>query len=93
MEKPKRRASILERTAQMLDLPADVLAGLPRLEMIGDSELRVEQHKGILAYGEEEIHVSGGDYILKIQGRELNLRAMTGVELLITGQIEAIKLV
>lgn len=93
MDGQKRRATFMERTAQMLDLPADILAGLPRLELIGDSELRIEQHKGILAYGEEEIHVSGGQFIFKIQGHRLNLRAMTGVELLITGQIETIKLV
>lgn len=93
MEKQPRRIGLLERTAQALDLPADVVAGLPRLELIGDNELRIEQHKGILAYGSEEIHVSAGTFVIKVIGRELNLRAMTGLELLVTGKIEAIKLV
>jgi len=82
----------LERTAEVLDLPADALAGLPKLELVGDCELRVENHKGILAYGREEIHISGGIYLIKIAGRELELRAMTGVELLITGTITQISL-
>ena len=83
----KRRPGLLERTAQLLDLPADALAGVPRLELVGDGELRVENHKGILAYGSEEIHISAGSYVLRVTGRALELRAMTGLELLITGQI------
>lgn len=82
----------MERTAEVFDLPADALAGLPKLELVGDGELRVENHKGILAYGREEIHVSGGVFLIKIAGHELELRAMTGIELLITGRISQITL-
>ena len=82
----------MERTAEVLDLPADALAGLPKLELVGACERRVENHKGILAYGREEIHISGGLFLIKIAGRELELRAMTGVELLITGTITQISL-
>lgn len=87
-----RRPGLLERTAQWMDIPADILTGLPRLELIGDGELRMENHKGILAYGSEEIHVSGGAFVVKISGENLELRAMTGLELLITGRILQIQL-
>ncbi len=65
---------------------------LPRLELVGDGELRMENHKGILAYGTEEIHVSGGAFVVKITGHDLELRAMTGLELLVTGRITQIQL-
>ena len=87
-----RRFEFLERTAEVFDLPADALAGLPKLELVGDGELRVENHKGILAYGQEEIHISGGVYLIKIVGQGLELRAMTGIELLITGKVTQITL-
>ena len=92
MEKKPRRAGLLERTAELFDLPADALASLPRLELVGDKELRMENHRGILAYGREEIHVSGGSFVVRISGSGLELRAMTGLELLITGKIEKIQL-
>lgn len=92
MDKKPRRTGFLEKTAELLDLPADALAGVPRLELTGDRELRMENHKGILAYGSEEIHVSAGSFLVKISGQELELRAMTGLELLITGKIEHIQL-
>ena len=82
----------MERAAETFDLPADALAGLPKVELVGDGELRVENHKGILAYSGEEIHISGGIYMIKIAGQGLELRAMTGIELLITGKITQITL-
>ena len=92
MEKKPRREGLLEKTAELFDLPADALAGLPKVELVGDRELRIENHRGILAYGTEEIHVSGGVFIVKIAGEGLELRAMTGLELLITGRIAGIQL-
>lgn len=47
MDRKPRRPGLLERTAEALDLPADALAGLPRLELVGDGELRMENHRGI----------------------------------------------
>ena len=88
----ERKASILERAARALDLPPD-LAGLPRIELLGDREVRVEYHKGILAYGPEEIHISGGKLVVQVKGQELELRAMTPTELLITGKICTVELV
>ena len=88
----KRPRSLLEKTVQALDLPADALAGVPRVELVGDQEVRMENHRGILAYGDQEIHVSGGAFVIKVVGEGLELRAMTGLELLITGHITDIHL-
>ena len=92
MERKGRRPGFWERTAEVFDLPADALAGLPKLELVGDRELWVENHRGILAYGDREIHISGGVFLIRVTGEELELRAMTGVELLITGHIVQITL-
>lgn len=92
MEEKSRKGKALERTAQALDLPADAVAGLPHMSMVGDMELRIENHRGILAYGTEEIHVGGGRLVIRVRGRGLQLRAMNGMELLITGQILGVEL-
>ncbi len=92
MERNRKRPGLLEKTAEFLDLPGDVVAGLPKLELTGSRELRMENHKGILAYGNEEIHISGGKWMVKVRGQGLELKAMTGSELLITGDIAGIDL-
>lgn len=86
----ERKESILERASQMLDLPGDAVGGLPRVELLGDRELRMEYHKGILAYGSEEIHISGGKLVVRVKGTGLELRSMNPSELLITGQISSL---
>ena len=87
------KGGLLLRAARVFDLPADGLAGLPRVELTGKQELRMEGHRGILAYGPEEIHISGGKLVLRVKGQGLELRAMNRTELLITGEISAVELV
>lgn len=92
MGKRQKRESLLEKTAEVFDLPGDLVAGLLRVEITGGREVRMENHKGILAYGDEEIHVSGGKLIAKVRGQGLELRSMNASELLITGEIQGVDL-
>lgn len=92
MEKRGRRPVLREKAAQMFDLPADVIAGVPKLEVVGDREFRMENHRGILSCSGDEIHISGGIYLVKISGHDLEVRSMTGLEVLITGKIDAVEL-
>ena len=85
------KEGLLLRASRLFDLPADALAGAPRVEMIGDGELRMGPHRGILAYGPEEIHISGGSLVVVVRGGGLELRAMTQEELLVTGTITAVE--
>ena len=92
MERQGRRPVLREKAARLFDLPADVIAGVPKLEITGDGEFRMENHRGILSCSEDEIHISGGIYLVKISGQELEVRAMTGFEVLITGKIFCVEL-
>ena len=86
----ERKESLLERAGQALELPGDALGGLPRVELLGDRELRMEAHKGILAYGGEEILVSGGKLVVRVRGTGLELKSMNPAELLITGRLHGL---
>lgn len=90
MEKKQKKDGLLVRTAEVFDLPGDVVAGLPRIELTGNRELRMENHKGILAYGSDEIHISGGKLVVKVRGSNLELKAMNANELLIAGTITGV---
>lgn len=58
MERNRKERVVLSTVAELFDLPADVVAGLPRLEMVGSRQLYLEHHAGILAYSEEQIDVN-----------------------------------
>jgi sporulation protein YqfC len=84
---------ILERASERLDLPGNILAGMSRMEIIGSGTLLLEQHKGILSYGTEEIHIGVSDGVVKIKGTELMLRAMDAQALLVTGQLSSVEFI
>ena len=78
---------LLESVAELFDLPADVVARLPRLELIGSRQLYLEHHRGILSYSEERIDANTTAGILRIGGERLTLLAMTDGELRVGGRI------
>ena len=90
MERNRKKEGLLEKTAQLLEVPGQAV-GLPKVELVGRGELRMENHRGILAYGREEILVSGGKLLIRVRGSELELKAMNAGELLITGTILAVE--
>lgn len=80
----------LARMAELFDLPADV-AGLSHMELLGDRQLLLEGHEGLLAYGTELIDVSVGGAVLRVTGEGLTLKSMTEREVRIGGRIDGVE--
>ncbi|MGN0964241.1 YabP/YqfC family sporulation protein [Dysosmobacter sp. HCP28S3_G4] len=91
MERGKRHDGMLSTVAELFDLPADVVAGLPHLEMVGDRQLFIEHHAGILSYSDTCVDVNTERGVLRVRGTGLNLLAMTAEELRIGGIIAAVE--
>ena len=91
MEKGRWENGVLTHVAELFDLPADVIAGLPHLEMIGGRQLFLEQHKGLLAYSDTAIDINTGTLVVRVRGTGLQLLAMTAEELRVGGTIEAVE--
>ena len=87
MERKKRSSGPLTDLAELFDLPGDVVAGACHLEMMGDRQLFLEHHSGLLAYSGEQIDVNTPSGVLRVKGQSLTLEAMTGEELRIGGRI------
>ena len=87
----ERDGGVLGDLAELFDLPADVVAGLPRLEMVGSRQLYLEHHTGILAYSQDLVDANTSAGVLRIRGANLTLLAMTAGELRIGGRIDAVE--
>ena len=85
----KRLARAGLEVMDRLDLPA---AGVGRMELVGNRQFYMEQHRGVLRYSTEVIDIAAADMTVRITGRELQLLAMTDRELRISGTITAIEL-
>lgn len=81
------------RAADTFDLPADVISSLPHIELVGDVQLLMDSHQGILSYSTEQIDINGGRILVRVRGEGLELMAMTGREVRIKGKLAAVELI
>ena len=88
MKDKKSRLPITER----FSLPAQLLPGAAKITLSGSSQLTVENHAGLVSYGQECIFIRRRGGMLRIEGRELELAAMTKTDIIIRGKIYAAEL-
>lgn len=91
MERNKREKNLFSDTAELFDLPMDLLSGLPHVELMGNRQFYMENHRGILSYSEDEIDVSAEGLIVRIFGKKLELISMSADALRIRGAIERVE--
>ena len=91
MEFLKRDKKILLGAAELFDLPADLVEGLPHVEMVGGGHFFMEHHRGILSYSGEVIDINGDKLLIRIRGQGLELVSMTGDSLRIRGEIAQVE--
>lgn len=91
MERSKRDRKLLSDAVEIFDLPADLLMGLPHVEVMGDCQFYMENHRGILSYSDEEIVISADGIIVRVFGNGLELQSMTGEALRIRGTVTRVE--
>lgn len=78
--------------ANFLDLPQDAVLDLPRLTLIGNNRLILENHRGLIAYEKDfiKINVTLGE--VEINGEELKLKIVRPDAITVEGIIKGISL-
>ncbi|GIP15323.1 sporulation protein YqfC [Paenibacillus septentrionalis] len=79
-------------TASWLDMPQDVVFELPRLTLIGDRQLYIENHRGVINFTDEVLRLSLSKGELEVRGRELIIRTIWTDEVFVEGIITGIEL-
>lgn len=81
----------LQRLARALELPQDLVMDLPRLTMLGNQQVLIENHRGIVEYAPEFVRVNLSNGALLVKGRNLTLGNLQPEQLLIEGAVEEIR--
>lgn len=82
-----RFGSILERAAESLDMPVEVIGGLPRAEIRGRHEVLLEGHKGVKEYGGQCIIIDTSSGEVRVKGEDLTIRSMDQDKIVINGAV------
>lgn len=78
-------------TNGVLELPQDVLQEMPRITLIGNKELHIENHRGVLHFSSEQLRLALAQGSLEISGEGLVIRNILGQELAVEGMISEIR--
>jgi len=92
-EKKKKEGFWRKGLAEVFDLPKDVIMNLPRLTIIGNLQIYLENHRGVIQYNENQIRLAVNNGELIIKGHRLQIRNLFSEEIYIDGEIEGIEYV
>ena len=65
-------------------------SGITLVEVYGRKRVLIENHRGIIAYGDSRVLINGNCGCVEIKGANLQLRNMSKTNLLITGKVTSV---
>ena len=80
-----------EKVADLLDMPKDIVLDLPKIVILGNKEMSIENFKGIIEYDSEIIRLNIKGAMLTIKGKNLDIRAITDEDVSVCGEFSAVE--
>jgi sporulation protein YqfC len=77
--------------ADKLELPRDIVLDLPKITIIADNEISVENHKGILLFEEDKIRIKSKVGVISIEGEEFQVLYLEGSTVTVSGNFKAVR--
>lgn len=87
----QRKKGQLQKLAGILEIPQDIVMDLPRITMLGNKQILIENHKGIIEYTTSIVRVKINKGQLLIKGCNLTLGNLQMEQILVEGTVEEVK--
>ena len=81
---------INKKITSILDMPKEVTLNYPKITVLGEESVVVENHKGLIELSQTVIRLNTTMYLLKITGENLDIKSITGDDIEIVGKIPGI---
>lgn len=83
----RKRAFGLRRLLRAFDLPEEVDLNVPRFTLLGNSDFMLENHRGILEYGDALVRLMTTEGVVRVEGTRLVLTEFGSERVYIGGVI------
>lgn len=83
----------MSKIIDAIELPKDIVLGIPYMTMYGDLELIIENHRGIRCFNDELVEVFAKSNIISVKGRSMTVSEYTRDSIVIQGHIHQITFV
>ncbi|PAB58929.1 sporulation protein YqfC [Anaeromicrobium sediminis] len=88
-----KNMEIRESLAELLELPKDIILDLPRITMLGNLQLYIENHKGIIEYTKVRIRIKLREGALRVIGKDLTIKNIMEEEIVVCGELHSIEFI
>lgn len=85
-----QKGRTVSRLTQALEIPPEVLVNVPRVEVVGHLQFRIENHRGIAYYQPHRVVLNTPDGRLIVNGQDLVIGWIDRHELLVTGRVRSL---
>lgn len=85
-----RKKQFQQHVAYFLDIPKDLMMDLPKVALVGDVQVFIENHRGIIVYTSEIVRVNSTIGELEVTGLDLTLKNILPDEIMIEGRIKSV---
>ena len=89
----KRLLHMQSLFAEALEVPEELALDLPRITLLGNICLEVENHKGIISYSAREVRLRVSDGYLIARGNGFKLRSISKMDATLEGEINNLAIV
>ncbi|MGJ7921415.1 sporulation protein YqfC [Neobacillus sp. LXY-4] len=73
-----------------MELPHDVMMDLPRITMVGQIHIYIENHRGLLTFSDKEIRLLLKQGQLLVKGKAFVIKTILPEEILLEGKIDQV---
>lgn len=78
------------RILEKIDLPKDVVMDLPKITIVGDNEITIENHEGIESFEDECIKIKTNNGIIKIEGQNFEILYIASETIVLSGKFKSV---
>lgn len=76
-----------------LELPMDIALDIPKITIIGNLEINITNHRGIIEYNSNLIRINTKIGIIKLRGQDMVIRNILSEEITVSGTIESTEII
>jgi sporulation protein YqfC len=84
------RRRIKRQMSDILEIPSDVMLDLPKIVIVGNLQVFIENHRGIVEYTSETVRINVSEYEVVVKGEDLLLRNILPEEISVDGKIAGV---
>lgn len=87
------KASLKEKFSEILDLPKEIVLNIPKMTLVGNGDMMLENYKSIIEYDNDRIRINTGIGVVRITGSRLCIREITSEDIIISGEINGLEFI